>query len=108
MPKNKKNKVYKCRCSECKDDPCGETALLHTSVNQLVFGLDEKHRRLFVGLLASQFGHGGIQYYAKVTGLHRNTISCGKQEIKRANPASGEGIRSSGGGRHKAEKKNRI
>lgn len=108
MPKNRSKTVHKCRCSECIDEPSGETALLHTSINRLIIALDEKHRRQFVGLLASQFGHGGIQYYSKITGLNRNTISRGKQEVKRANAALGGCIRASGGGRHKVEKKSRT
>lgn len=82
--------------------------MLHTSINRLVVGLDEKHRRQFVGLLASQFGHGGIQYLSKITGLSRNTISRGKQEIKRADAAADGRIRAPGGGRNKAEKKSRT
>lgn len=108
MPKNKNNPVHKCHCRECIDEPNGETALLHTSINRLIVALDEKNRRQFVGLLALQFGYGGIQYYSKITGLNRNTISRGKQEIKRANAALDGRIRTSGGGRHKVEKKSLI
>lgn len=108
MPKNRNNTVRKCHCSECKDEPTGETALLHTSINRLVAVLDEKHRRQFVGMLASQFGHGGIQYYVKITGIHRNTISRGKQEVKRANAALDGRIRTSGCGRYKVEKKSQT
>jgi len=32
----------------------------------LVAFLDEKHRRQFVGMLASQLGYGGIQYLSKI------------------------------------------
>ena len=108
MPKNRSKPVHKCRCNECVEQPNGEIALLHTSINRLVAALDEKHRRQFAGLLASQFGHGGIQYLSKITGLHRETISRGKQEIEGANAALNGGIRASGGGRHKVEKKRRV
>ncbi len=106
MPKNRSKPVHKCRCSECVEQPNGETALLHTSINRLVAALDEKHRRQFAGLLASQFGHGGVQYISKITGLHRETISRGKREIERANVALDGRIRAPGGGRHQVEKKN--
>ena len=105
MSKNRSEPIHKCRCNECIEQPNGETALLHTSINRLVVALDEKHRRQFVGLLASQFGHGGIRYLSKITGLHRETISRGKREIEQANAALDRRIRAAGGGRHKAEKK---
>jgi hypothetical protein len=105
MTKSSSRAVHKCRCRECVEQPSSEIALFHTSINRLVAALDEKHRRQFVGLLASQFGHGGIQSIAKITGLHRETISRGKREIEQANGAFGERIRAPGGGRHKVEKK---
>jgi hypothetical protein len=108
MPKNRNKRVHQCCCSECIEQPSGETALLHTSINHLVAALDEKHRRQFAGLLASQFGHGGLGYVSKITGLNRKTISRGKQEIERANIDLARCIRASGGGRHKVEKKSRA
>jgi hypothetical protein len=108
MPENSSKLVHKCRCRECVEQPDGERALLHTSINRLVAVLDEKHRRQFAGLLASQFGHGGIQYVSKITRLHRETISRGKREIERANSALERRIRVAGGGRHKVEKKSRV
>jgi hypothetical protein len=108
MPKNRSKAVYKCCCRECVEQPSGETALLHASINRLVGALDEKHRRQFVGLLASQLGHGGIQSLSKITGLHRETISRGKREIERANAALDGRIRASGGGRHQVEKKSQA
>lgn len=108
MPKSRSRPVHKCRCSDCVEQPSGEIALFHASINRLVAVLDEKHRRQFVGLLASQFGHGGIQHIAKITGLHRETISRGKREIEQVDAALAGRIRAAGGGRHKVEKKNRA
>ncbi len=108
MAKKRNRPVYKCCCHKCVEQPSGETALLHASINRLVAVLDEKHRRQFVGLLASQFGYGGIQKLSKITGLHRETISRGKREIVRANVALDERIRTVGGGRPKVEKKSRA
>ena len=105
MLKNGSKPVHKCRCSECVEQPSGEIALLHASINRLVAALNEKHRRQFVGLLASQFSHGGIQYISKITGLNRQTIRRGKREIEQANTDLDGRIRVSGGGRHKVEKK---
>jgi len=108
MPKHKSKPVYTCDCRNCVEQPSGETALLHASINRLVAALDEKHRRQFVGLLASQFGYGGMQYLSKITGLHRETISRGQREITRANVVLDGRIRVPGGGRHKVEKKRRA
>jgi len=108
MPKNSSKPVHKCHCNECVEQPSSEIALFHASINRLVAAFDEKHRRLFVGLLASQFGHGGIQYISKITGLNRQTISRGKREIEQVDTALAGRIRAPGGGRHKAEKKNRA
>lgn len=107
MPKNRIKQVHRCGCDECVEQPSGEMALLHGSINRLVAALDEKHRRQFVGLLASQYGHGGIQHLSKITGLNRRTISGGKREIEQANLASAGRVRVSGGGRPKVEKKSR-
>ena len=105
MPKKRSRPVHKCCCQECIEQPNGEIALLHTSINRLVAALDERHRRQLVGLLASQLGHGGIRSLAKITGLHRETISRGQREIEGANAALDGRIRGPGSGRHKVEKK---
>ena len=80
--------------------------MLHASINHLAATLDEKHRRQFTGLMASQIGHGGIQTLSIITGLHRQTIRRGKREIEQADGDLDGRIRTAGGGRHKAEKKN--
>ena len=108
MPKNRSKLVRKCGCSQCIEQPSGEIALLHASINRLVAVLGEKHRRQFAGLLASHFGYGGIQYLSKITGLTRQTIRRGKREIERANVVLDGRIRAPGGGRHKVEKKSRV
>lgn len=108
MLRKRREAVHKCCCSECNERPGGEIAKLHASINRLAASLDEKHCRQFAGLLASQLGHGGIQYLSKITGLGRNTISRGKQEIRRVNKASDGRIRAPGGGRQKVEKKSQA
>jgi hypothetical protein len=105
---NRCKPVRKCSCSQCIEQPSGEIALLHASINRLVAVLNEKHRRQFAGLLASHFGYGGIQYLSKITGLTRQTIRRGKREIERADEVLDRRIRAPGGGRHKVEKKSRA
>src|SRR5687767_7077752 len=70
-----------CQCTKCIEYPTSPTAELHRQINQLVVLLNEKHRRQLVGLLAWQLGQGGMTTIAKVTGLGRNTISRGQDEI---------------------------
>jgi len=49
----------------------------HQAINRVVAGLDEKNRRRFVGVLALQWGRGGIARLIEITGLSRNTICRG-------------------------------
>jgi hypothetical protein len=94
---------YVCQCRRCVRSPNGPVAQLHSSINDLVSILNEKERRQFVGLLALQLGHGGIQTMVEVTGLSRNTIARGRREIKAGD--SGGLIRAAGAGRLRVEKK---
>lgn len=104
MPMNESTLVHACSCSECQAHPRGRTARLHGHINRLVAALDEKHRRQFAGLWASQIGHGGIQLMARVTGLDRNTIARGQRELNEVDPTPGR-VRGPGGGRPRVEKK---
>ena len=68
--------------------------------------LDEKSRRRFVGLLALSAKHGDIQRLIEITGLSRNTICRGRNEIERVEPlATRERVRRAGGGQKRVEKK---
>lgn len=61
--------------------------------------LDERTRRLMVAAEAQAIGYGGISLVASATGVARDTISRGLEELKTpAGPHSG-GIRHPGGGR---------
>ncbi len=93
-----------CRCSYCQAKATGEIAQEHRMINQLVQRLNEKQRRQFVGLLAKQYGHGGIEQMAVISGLHRATISRGQKELESAAQDDGR-VRSRGGGRKLSEKK---
>ena len=95
---------YQCRCSHCQIEPDSAIAQEHRMVNQLVLMLNEKQRRQFAGLLAKRYGYGGIERMAKITGLHRATISRGQSELEEETEDDGR-IRSQGGGRNCIEKK---
>lgn len=92
-----------CQCAKCVEQPSSATAQLHQQINQLAGLLNEKERRQFVGLLARQLGRGGVTRMAEVTGLDRNTIRRGQQEIATGNFS--DRVRGQGGGRPLTEKK---
>lgn len=59
--------------------------------------LNERQRRLLAASEAREYGRGGISFVASVTGMSRQTISSGLQELGTDKPV--ERVRSSGGGR---------
>jgi hypothetical protein len=69
---------HPCTCKDCTSDPTGELAQVHAGINLMVATLDEKNRRRFAGLWASQYGYGGVQKVARITGLSRTTITRGQ------------------------------
>jgi hypothetical protein len=108
MAEHDQRRLHICTCQECRQQPLGETAELHSSINRVLEMLDEKSRRRFIGLLATQHGYGGVQYFARVTGLSRTTILRGQREISLADAECESRIRVAGGGRPLLEKNNRV
>ena len=99
--------LHQCECRICRQHPRSETAKQHSAINRLLATLDEKSRRRFVGLLAFTTKHGNIQRLIEITGLSRNTICRGRDEIRSVEPlATRERIRRAGGGQKLVEKKN--
>lgn len=75
-------------------------------INRMISTLDEKNARRVVGLMAGQLGRGGIALMMVVTGMSRNTITRGQQELETADdPVPTNRVRASGGGRKPLEKK---
>ncbi len=107
MAEQRQRAIHVCTCQECAQRPTEETAKLHASINRVLASLDEKSRRRFVGLLAAQYGHGGVRHLALVTGLSRTTILRGRREIEHAAPATDRRVRIAGGGGQFIEKKSR-
>ncbi len=94
-----------CSCEACKEHPRSGEATEHRKLNRALSGLDEKHARRVLGLLAEKEGHGGIARLSRVTGVSRTTILRGKRELV-GNDAISEGrVRRPGGGRKLLEKK---
>ena len=97
---------HQCQYRDCQADSNGEIVQEHQMINQLIVELNEKQRRQFTGLLAKQYGYGGIARLAEITGLHRATITRGQSELE-SESTDDKRIRQPGGGRDPVEKKSR-
>lgn len=104
MAKKRKRKLYNCTCETCQRHPHSKTAREHKAINRVLLGLDERNRRRFVGMLASQ--RGNVSELSQITGLSRNTIYRGQQEVDHPRRNAASGIRHQGGGRQAVEKNN--
>ena len=62
--------------------------------------LDERQRRLLLGVEARQLGRGGIKAIAEATGVHPDTVARGVREMEGA-PEPAARVRAPGGGRKK-------
>ena len=98
--------LRRCTCLNCRQHPHSGTARAHRAINHFVAILNEKQRRLFLGLCARQQGRGAIRQLVRITGVSRNTIRRGLRELGKHDP-SGR-IRRPGGGRRPLEKKVRT
>lgn len=69
--------------------------------------LHEKGRRQFTGLLALQWGRGGLEQLYVITGLSHPTLRRGRAEVQRKEQqAERNRVRKPGAGRQRVEKKN--
>lgn len=103
--KSRRRAVRSCGCQDCQKHPGGEIAKEHEALNRIVALLDEKRRRLVVGCLAEQWGCGGVTRLAQITGMSRNTIRRGQQDLEQGGAESRAPSRRAGGGRKRVEKK---
>ena len=106
MGREQEKEIHSCSCETCQRRPHSAVAKEHRAINRLLAGLDEKHRRRFVGLLALQWGRGSIQLLHEITGLSRVTIRRGRAEVQRLDRKAIKRVRVPGGGRKAVEKKN--
>ena len=105
MKSDQATEVHQCLCQTCQQHPYSLIAKEHRAINRLLVGLDEKHRRRFVGLLALQWGRGSIQLLHEITGLSRVTIRRGRAEVQRLDRQTAGRVRRTGAGRQALEKK---
>lgn len=104
MAKKRKRKLHNCTCETCQRHPQSKTAKEHKAINRVLLGLDERNKRRFIGMLASQ--RGNVSELSQITGLSRNTIYRGQQEVDHPRRNAASGIRHQGGGRQAVEKNN--
>ena len=109
MTRKRRPSIYVCTCETCQRHPYSAVAEHHRAVNRVLASLDERNRRRFVGLLALQWGRGGIARLIEITGLSRNTLCRGRDEVRHPPRAAPTGrIRQPGGGRPRVEKNTRA
>ena len=108
MTKPNEKPLHVCTCIDCRRHPRRLIAKLHIGINRVAATMDEKSRRRFVGLLATQQGWGGVRQMSRITGLSRTTILRGQREIERPPRSHRHRIRRRGGGRPRVEKNNRT
>ncbi len=100
-----KRLIHRCQCPACRSRKDSPTKKLHAHINFLVSTLDERQRRLYIGLESQRLGYGGDRRLAQITGLSVDTIAAGRRELQTAQPT--ERVRVPGGGRPRVEKKTR-
>ena len=96
---------WKCTCEACRTRPRSGEATEHRKLNRALAGLDEKHARRVLGLLADKEGHGAIARLSRITGVSRTTILIGQRELVGKDPIPETRTRRAGGGRLPLEKK---
>lgn len=69
--------------------------------NSISEHIDEKTRRLFAGAIAKTYGHGGTGLSHSITGLHKESIKLGVDQLDGRVEISSDLQRKKGGGRKK-------
>jgi hypothetical protein len=77
---------------------------LRESMRWLLTVLNEKQRRLYLGLESMRFGHGGDQKISLITGVNIKTIAQGRRQLL-ARKITTDRIREMGAGRPALKKK---
>lgn len=82
-----------------------ETPLeLQQNIRFLLSVLNEKQRRLYLGLESIRLGHGGDLEIARIAGVHAKTVAQGRRQLLARNLTT-ERIREAGAGRPALKKK---
>ena len=105
MKRGTKQVEHKCTCLTCQAHPQSAVAKEHRAISRVLMTLNEKSRRRFAGLLALQWGRGGVERLNRITGLSHPTIRRGRDEVQRVERRTERGrIRRAGAGQPTVEK----
>jgi hypothetical protein len=100
--------IHVCECPICQAGHDPDVMHRHSQINVLLSRLTESQRRWYVGFLSQEPSSPGERQLALITGLDRNTIRRGRQELEAGLPnAPPTRQRRRGAGRPTAEKKTR-
>ena len=98
--------IHQCQCKVCQSAEGHPVKEEHRRMNLFLSRLDEQQRRWYAAMEAEKLGHGGLEKMAKITGLNVNTISRGRNELRRdLQDRPSQRVRVKGGGRKAIEKK---
>ncbi len=78
-----------------------QEAVIRTKYQALVAFLNERTRRLWAGIEARSLGYGGVAMVSRATGLTRDTVTAGLQELDNPEAVPVNRIRKAGGGRRR-------
>lgn len=106
MSESTKSKAHKCECTICQSGQDAGLKHYHEQINLLLSCLTEPQRRWYVGFLSQAPNSPGDHELSRITGMSRDTIRCGRQELAAGlvNEATYR-QRQVGTGRPKSEKK---
>ena len=97
--------IHKCKCAVCQAEEPHPAKARHIEINEMMCRLDERQRRWYAATEAKALKFGGITRMSEITGLTRNTIRLGIQELNSSAPAERPDglLRAPGGGRPRIE-----
>lgn len=97
---------HTCQCAACLSGEEHPEREAHAAMNQLMGELDERQRRLYAATEAKRLGRGGISQVRRITGISRESLRLGMDELAGKVPAPPPGrVRALGSGRLTAEQK---
>lgn len=100
--------VHSCACAICQAGANHAVSQQHQRINLFLSRLTEAQRRWYVGMLSQEPNSPSDVELARITGVDRKTIRCGRREVIAGLTDLPHGRqRQIGGGRVAAEKKTR-
>ena len=66
------------------------------AMKKLFDSLSEKDRRRYAAVEMAKFGHGGLEYIARILNCDRNTILQGRDDLELPVDPAGDGVRKKG------------